>query len=65
MSKKLLIRNFPKTVNGYRFEVPTHHQKEETDIYSLRIIFDMLHKAFQTHKKALKIHNKCRKPLHT
>ena len=54
MSKKLLIRNFPKTVNGYRFEVPTHHQKEETDIYLLRMISDMPYKSIPNTKKALK-----------
>ena len=55
MSKKLLTRSFPKTVKGYRIEVPTHHQKEETDICSLRMIFDMLYKSIPNHTKGPKI----------
>jgi hypothetical protein len=54
MSKKLLTRNFPKTVKDYRIEVPTHHQKEETDIYPLRMIFDMLHKSIPNTQKGPK-----------
>jgi hypothetical protein len=60
MSKKLLTRSFPKTVKGYRIEVPTHHQKEETDTHLLRMITDMPHK-HSKHTKALKITNMYKK----
>jgi hypothetical protein len=54
MSKKLLIRSFPKTVKGYRIRVPTHHQKEETDIYLLRMISDMFNKSISNTQKGPK-----------
>jgi hypothetical protein len=66
MSKRLLTRSLPKTVKGYRIEVPTHHQKEETDIHLLRMTSDMLYKTIPNTKKALKTYTMYKKTtVHT
>jgi hypothetical protein len=54
MSKKSLTRFFPKTVKGCKMEVPTHYQKEETDIYLLRMTLDMLNTVPKHTQKVLK-----------
>jgi len=50
MSKEFLTRFPPKTVKEYNIQMPTHCQKEETDIYPIRMVFNMLHTISYTYE---------------